>query len=67
MFACIYFKEDSTLSVVNEKDKDLKVIDGFVERGSIEMTWRRPGKTKELFHGTIVIPWNDCEDGRLVL
>lgn len=54
MFACIYFKEDSTLSVVNEKDKDLKVIDRFIERGTVEMVWRRPGKTRQIFHGSIV-------------
>lgn len=52
-FACIYFKEDTSLSVVNKGDKNLVLEGAFDVRSHVEMTWRI-GAKKELYHGTIV-------------
>jgi hypothetical protein len=56
MYACIFFIEDTSLSVVGKNNKSLKVInDEWEPRGKVEMFW--PGKSagqRTLFHGTIV-------------
>lgn len=56
MFACIFFSEDSSLSVVGRKNKSLKVInDEWEPRGKVEMLW--PGRhagQRTLYHGTII-------------
>ncbi|XP_061191564.1 uncharacterized protein LOC133199711 [Saccostrea echinata] len=56
MYACIFFIEDASLSVVGKNNKSLKVLNGEWEpKGKVEMLW--PGKNagqKSLFHGTII-------------
>lgn len=55
MFACIYFKEDSSLSVVGRNDRDLKLLGNFLPREKVEMLWKMKGNApKVLYHGTIV-------------
>ena len=55
MFVFIIFKEDASLSVVGKGDKDLTILTDFREREPIQMRWgTKPGKPKELYHGTII-------------
>lgn len=53
MFACIFFFEDTSLSVVGKNDKNLTIITEFSVKESVEMIWKDAGKSK-LFHGVIV-------------
>ncbi|KAH3806894.1 hypothetical protein DPMN_135222 [Dreissena polymorpha] len=53
-YACVYFPEDVTLSVVNEKDPDLTIITTFELREKVEMLWKSVGKSKKAFEGVIV-------------
>ncbi|KAL3887518.1 hypothetical protein ACJMK2_027459 [Sinanodonta woodiana] len=39
MFACIYFVEDNSLSVVGQKSKRLQHLGQFKERGIVKITW----------------------------
>lgn len=56
MFACIFFNEDASLSVVGKNNKSLKLVsDDWEPRGKVEMYW--PGKVagqRSLYHGTII-------------
>lgn len=56
MFACIFFNEDASLSVVGKNNKSLKLLsDDWEPRGKVEMYW--PGKVagqRSLYHGTII-------------
>ena len=55
MFACIYFEKDASLSVLNEKDRDLVITTRFAVKEAVEMLWReRPGKPKQAYRGLIV-------------
>ena len=50
MFACIYFLEDASLSVVGKNDKNLKIGDGeFKAKQRVSMKW---GST--LYNGMII-------------
>lgn len=50
MFACIYFSEDDSLSVVSKADKNLLFReDGWKEKEQVEMKWE--GKD---YNGTII-------------
>lgn len=53
MFACIYFKKDSSIGVVGHNNKNLKVLSKFEEKNNVEMYWKINGKL-ELYHGEIV-------------
>lgn len=39
MYGCIYFKEDNTLSVVNENSRNLCVTDRFAQSAECVMKW----------------------------
>lgn len=50
MFACIYFSEDDSLSVVGKADKKLQFReDGWKEKEQVEMKWGRKD-----YNGTII-------------
>jgi len=49
MFACIYFVEDASLSVVGANDKNLEKLGDFGPREEVRMKWG-----KKTYHGTIV-------------
>ncbi|XP_060589549.1 uncharacterized protein LOC132744786 [Ruditapes philippinarum] len=49
MFACIFFEEDKSLSVVNECDKSLEMLHSFKSNESVRMKWGR-----KIYNGTIV-------------
>lgn len=49
MFACIYFVEDASLTVVSKNDKNLSV-ENFAEKSRVSMKW----KGRNTYHGTIV-------------
>ena len=49
MFACIFFEEDLSLSVVSERDKSLEVINTFLPKEPIRMRWG-----KKVYNGVIV-------------
>ena len=53
-YACVYFPKDGTLSVVHEKDPDLKILTKFESRENVEMMWKTTGKSKVPFEGVIV-------------
>lgn len=50
MFACIFFYEDKSLSVVGEKSKKLELMESFKEGGKVKMNWGKVG----MFSGCIV-------------
>lgn len=50
MFACIFFHEDKSLSVVGEKSKKLELMESFKEGGKVKMNWGKVG----MFSGCIV-------------
>ncbi|CAC5384004.1 unnamed protein product [Mytilus coruscus] len=55
MFACIYFEEDKSISVVGKADKDLKLDVEFESRSKCTMKWKVKGShEKKTYHGTIV-------------
>ncbi|CAC5387042.1 unnamed protein product [Mytilus coruscus] len=55
MFACIYFEEDKSISVVGKADKDLKLDGEFESRSKCTMKWKVKGShEKKTYHGTIV-------------
>lgn len=55
MYACVFFEEDSSLSVIWKEDRDLSLIEDFKEHHKVEMKWLlRPGTPKTLYHGIIV-------------
>ncbi|XP_052097356.1 uncharacterized protein LOC127732362 [Mytilus californianus] len=55
MYACVFFEEDSSLSVVWREDQDLSLIEDFKEHHKVEMKLLlRYGTPKILYHGTIV-------------
>jgi hypothetical protein len=39
MFACIYFHEDKTFSVVSKSNPSLKMKTEFTMKGEVEMKW----------------------------
>lgn len=49
MFACIYFVEDASLTVVGKNDKNLTIETEFAERESVSMKWG-----KQTYHGVII-------------
>lgn len=49
MFACIFFEEDSSLTVVNQKDKALNVQNGFTPNEKVSMKWG-----KKVYNGVII-------------
>lgn len=49
-FACIFFYEDKSLSVVGEKSKKLELMESFKEGGKVKMNWGKVG----MFSGCIV-------------
>lgn len=50
MFACIFFYEDKSLSVVGENSKKLELMESFKEGGKVKMNWGKVG----MFSGCIV-------------
>ncbi|VDI18927.1 Hypothetical predicted protein [Mytilus galloprovincialis] len=55
MFACIYFEEDKSISVVGKENKELKVDGEFESKSKCTMQWKVRG-TREMktYHGTII-------------
>lgn len=53
MFACIYFEEDYSVSVVGKENTDLKVEGSFEVKSRVEMVWK-VGTERETFHGPII-------------
>ena len=49
MFACIYFREDNSMSVVGEKSKRLQLLGDFKAGENVKMLWGQ-----NLFNGTFV-------------
>lgn len=55
MFACIFFKEDASLSVVGRSSKKLVLKGQFQQGDEVEMEWPVSGKKRALYHGTIIV------------
>lgn len=49
IFACIYFLEDASLTVVGKNDKNLSMETEFAEKALVSMKWG-----KHNYHGSII-------------